>query len=100
MYLAHPTKDIVRRIFEIFDREEKQLLSFSNFLRGLSICNFGPEETMLAIMFMIYDQLLERVLTRADLLELYKDNRKFLLDADLYESADEFVREFLKSEQA
>lgn len=75
------TQDTVKRIFEIFDREERDLLNFTNFLRGLSIFNFAPEETMLAIMFMIYDQPLEKTLKRSELVELYNDNKRFLLDS-------------------
>jgi|JI6StandDraft_1071083.scaffolds.fasta_scaffold19071_4 hypothetical protein len=54
---------------------------------------------MLAIMFMMYDQVLERTLKRPDLVELFKDNRKFLLDPDLYDSADDFTKELMDPKQ-
>lgn len=85
---------MVRRIFEIFDRDEKLALSFSNFLRGLSICNFGPDEIMLAIMFMIYDELLDKKLNSVQLAQLYQDHKRFLLEPELTEQED-FLREML-----
>ena len=50
-------------------------------------------------MFMMYDQVLERTLKRPDLVELFKDNRKFLLDPDLYDSADDFTKELMDPKQ-
>lgn len=48
------------------------MVNFSNFLKGLSICTYGPEDTSLAIMFLMYDQLLEKKISTAEMHCLYR----------------------------
>ena len=44
-----------KRLFDLFNSENGELLSWSNFYIGLTLCYFGSEEILATLMFALFD---------------------------------------------
>lgn len=72
-----------RRIYDIFDRSANGWLSWTDFYDSISLCYFADAPIMAMLMFMIFDQFLEKELDRHQLTLLVDLNAVYLHEGSL-----------------
>lgn len=93
------------RIFQIFDRSNHGYVCWEDFFNSISIFYFGNEKMLATLMFIIFDEKLEKRLSRFELTLLTELNAHYLLDtandgSDIELEPEEIVENLLSGKDS
>ncbi len=69
-----------KRIYEVFDRSNNGFVNWVDFYDSISLCYFGDDQTLATIMFIIFDEFLDKKLDHHQLSLLVDLNATYLHD--------------------
>lgn len=72
-----------KRIFEVFDRSRNGYVNWRDFYDSITLCYFGDDITMATIMFIIFDEFLDKRLDAEQVALLVDLNANYLFDGSI-----------------